>query len=109
MVANAVVVRLSCVPVAGLGIDYAPMPAIVQQAATFTATYTAGTPVPTFAWSFDGGAPVSGQGVVYTFTTTGTHTVTVTATNTCGSTPYSTTITVQPRRIYLPIVLRKGS
>ncbi len=107
-IVDAVIVNLSCVPVAGLGFGYLPMPAIVQQATLFTATYTAGSPTPTFEWSFDGGAPVSGQSAVHTFTTPGAHTVAITATNTCGPAYYSQPITVQPRRIYLPLVLRNS-
>lgn len=107
-VIDAVAVRAGCTPITGLSFTYAPMPAIVGRAMTFTATYTAGDPAPTFAWSFDGGAPLSGPSVVYTFATTGTHTVIVTATNTCGPVSYSGNITVQPRRIYLPVVMRNG-
>lgn len=109
--ANAVTVQPGCTPVTGLGFTYAPVPIIVQQAATFTATYTAGDPAPTFAWSFDGGAPESGQAVAHTFTTAGAHTVAVTATNACGSVAYSRSVSVESEshRIYLPMVLRNSS
>jgi PKD repeat protein len=104
--ANAVVVRPACEPVAGLGFTYAPAPAVVRQTTTFTATYTSGVPAPTFSWNFDGGAAKAGPSVAYTFTTTGTHTVALTATNTCGATPYTGTVNVEPRRVYLPVVMR---
>jgi uncharacterized repeat protein (TIGR01451 family) len=103
---TTVTVQPACTPVTGLNFTYTPMPAIVQRMTTFTATYTAADPVPTFAWSFDGGVLVSGQVVTYTFTTTGTHTVAVTATNTCGPMPYSRTIDAESQRIYLPLLVR---
>jgi len=102
-----VTVQPACTPVTGLNFTYLPMPAIVNTATTFTATYTTGDPAPTFAWRVDGGTPLNGQSMVYTLTTTGTHTVAVTATNTCGSIPYSRSIVVDPRRVYLPIVMRQ--
>jgi len=104
---NAVVVRPACVAVTGLGLVYAPAPIVVQRTTTFTATYANGVPAPTFAWSFDSGALVSGQVVTHTFTTTGTHTVALTATNTCGAVPYTGTVNVEPRRVYLPVVMRQ--
>jgi len=104
---NAVVVRLACEPVTGLGFVYAPMPIVVRQTTTFTATYTSGVPAPTFAWSVDGGAATAGPSLAYTFTTTGTHTVALTATNTCGAVPYTAPVNVEPRRIYLPMIRRQ--
>jgi PKD repeat protein len=96
----------ACTQVTGLGFNYAPAPVVVQQATTFTATFTSGSPAPTFAWRFDGGAAMAGPSVAYTFTTTGTHTVALTATNTCGAVPYSGFVNVNPRRVYLPVVMR---
>jgi uncharacterized repeat protein (TIGR01451 family) len=103
---NAIVVRLACESVTGLSFVYAPMPIVVQQTTTFTATYTSGVPAPTFAWSVDGGAATAGPSLAYTFTTTGTHTVALTATNTCGAVPYTAPVNVEPRRIYLPVIKR---
>ncbi len=107
-VVNAVTVQPACTPVTGLSFVYAPSPILVQQATTFTATYTAGVPAPTFQWSFDSGAPMSGQSVVHAFATAGTHTVVVTATNTCGPVTHPQNVTVNPRRIYLPVVMRNS-
>lgn len=96
VVTTTLTVAPACTQVTGLGVTYAPTPVVVQQATTFTATYTSGSPAPTFARRFDGGAAMAGSSVVYTYTATGTHTVALTATNACGAVPYTGSVNVNP-------------
>ena len=77
----------------------------------FTGTISAGTAPITYTWDWgDTTASSIGPIVLHTFpltVATQTHTVTLTARNTCASAALiQHPVTVQPRRVYLPLILR---
>lgn len=107
---NLVTVSPRCIMLTGVTFTYTPPLPLVQAPVIFTATHTpadATQPI-TYTWDFGDGGTGSGAVVQHTYTVTGTHTVSVTAANPC--TPagvfHQESITIAPRRLFLPLVLR---
>lgn len=100
----------ACIPVSGASFTFAPMQPLMGEAVLFTGSVASGTPPITYTWSFGGGTTGNGQLVTHTFPLTATaqtYTVVMTATNGCPSFgTASHDVTVRPRRIYLPVVVR---
>ena len=109
---EVVVVRPGCTALTSVTFTYAPSQPLVQSPVVFTATYApaeATQPV-TYTWDFGDGmtATVTSATVQHTYAITGTRTVSVTAYNPCtpAGVTHQESITIAPRRIYLPLVLR---
>jgi len=105
------VVNSACTPVSGPDFTFAPAAPRVGEGVTFTGTLSAGTAPITYTWDWgDTTAGGSGAIVLHTFpltVATQTYTVTLTAGNTCGPAALvQHPVTVQPRRVYLPLILR---
>ena len=71
----------------------------------FTATISAGSNV-IYTWDFGNGHLASGATPSYTYPFTGTYTATVTATNNFGSSTTTTLVTIEPIKLYLPLLLK---
>jgi hypothetical protein len=100
----------SCVPVSGAGFIFAPTEPVVGDTVTFTGSVAAGD-APTYAWNWgDGSAVQAGNPIVHSFPSTSTeqtYTLVMTASNSCPSQDTaSQPVTVRPRRICLPVVMR---
>lgn len=100
----------SCTDVSGADFTYTPLAPLVGELVTLTGTVAGGTPPITYTWGFGDGGTGSGQVVAHTFpltTTMKTYMVTMTSTNACPSMlTWAEAVTVRPRAIYLPLVLR---
>ncbi len=101
----------TCTPVGGVDFAFAPAAPRVGQPVWFTGTVAAGDPPLTYNWAWGDGTPGgSGATLSHTFPVTmtaQTYLVTLTVSNPCPSQGSRTQpVTVQPRRIYLPLVLR---
>jgi uncharacterized membrane protein len=100
-----------CTDISNPDFDFAPAAPQVGQTVAFTGSVGAGTPPITYAWDFDDGNTGSGENVSHTFpstVTTQVYNVTMTAANTCPSEQVvSKPVTVRPRYLYLPIVLKE--
>jgi hypothetical protein len=100
-----------CDPIGGLDFTYTPIAPRAGQSVSFTGTIAAGTLPVTYTWSWgDATAADTGAFVHHSFplvNTPTTYTVTLTAANVCGTAaPVEKTVTVQPHRLYLPLVVR---
>jgi len=100
-----------CVPVGGVNFTFAPAAPLVGEPVWFTGTVTAGDPPLTYTWAWGDGTPAgSGVALSHTFPLTHTlqvYTVTLTVSNACPSQATAQrAVAVQPRRVYLPLVLR---
>jgi|GEM_PF-734823 len=100
-----------CVPVGGVDFTFAPTAPLVGEPVWFTGTVTAGDPPLTYTWAWGDGTPAgSGAVISHTFPLTHTlqvYTVTLTVSNACPSQATAQrAVAVQPRRVYLPLVLR---
>ncbi|CAG0937303.1 partial Collagenase ColH, partial [Thermoflexales bacterium] len=71
----------------------------------FTATLSAGSNV-IYTWDFGNGQIDSGAFSSHMYAVAGNYTATVTATNNLGSVSASTLVTIEPVRLYLPLVLK---
>jgi PKD repeat protein len=111
-VANAVTVAAGCTPLTSADFTYVPLQPLIHSTVTFTATSTpvSATQPITHAWNFGDGNTTSQSTptVSHAYQITGTHTVTLTVSNACtipGLT-ISHAITIQPYRVYLPLIVR---
>ena len=103
----------ACPPVSGIGFAHAPSEPWVGDEVVFTASATGGTaelPV-TYAWDFGDESGVwDGNPITHTFPLSiiaQTYTVTLTVVNGCSSEEeIAKSITVLPRIVYLPLVVR---
>jgi len=103
--------HIRCVPVGGVDFTFAPAVPLVGEPVWFTGTVTAGDPPLTYTWDWDDGTPAgSGVALSHAFPLTHTlqvYTVTLTVSNACPSQATAQrAVAVQPRRVYLPLVLR---
>ena len=95
------------VPITGLAVSN-DSPTRVNTTTHFSATITTGSDV-TYNWNFGDGTPVAigaGQHPAHVYTVVGTYTATVTATNVIYTQVATTTVTVIPYRIMLPLVMK---
>ena len=102
---------VACVEVSGVDFTFTPTQPQVGDVVAFTGTVVAGTPPITWSWSFsDGSAVQVGNPISHAFPLTNmeqTYSVMMTASNPCPSQDAATyPVTVQPRSMYLPLVLR---
>ena len=100
-----------CVPVSGVDFTFAPAAPLVGEPVWFTGTVTAGDPPLTYTWAWGDGTPAGNSvALSHTFPLTHTfqvYTVTLTVSNACPSqATFQRAVAVQPRRVYLPLVLR---
>ena len=116
---NVAITLAVCVDVSGAGFIFAPAEPLMGQTVTFTGAITAGTPPITYTWDFgdgstllttSGSAAQVGNPIAHVFPLTATeqtYTVVMTATNACPSQDTAShNVTVRPRYVYLPTVLR---
>jgi PKD repeat protein len=106
-------VEAPCQPVAGTTLTWEPVLPVVGELVTFAAQAT-GTPPFTFTWTATDGWWAEGALVTHTFAASATYSVTLSARNECGEELVEDAVTVaegaaEPRRIYLPLVLRDGA
>jgi len=101
-----------CVPLSSVSLAYAPLAPLVNVPVALTATVApldATGPI-TYEWDFGDGntETTTAPSVVHAYTASGAVQATVTALNRCTPTGVSDqeSIIIDPRRIYLPIVLR---
>lgn len=80
-------------------------PTRLTEITIFTATITTGSNV-SYTWAFGDGQSTGGVQVTHRYTQTGTYTATVTALNSAGSISTTTLVTIEPVKLYLPLVLR---
>ncbi|MCX8068635.1 MAG: PKD domain-containing protein, partial [Anaerolineae bacterium] len=107
---NLVTVSPRCIALSGVTFTYTPPSPVVHAPVVFTATHEpadATQPV-TYTWDFGDGGTGIGAVVQHTYTVTGTRTVSVNAFNPCtpAGVAHQKSITIAPRRIFLPLVLR---
>ncbi len=106
---HPITIGAPCDPVNEPAFDFAPAQPLVGDVVVFTGTVLSGQ-TPTYTWDFGDGGVGRGEVVTHTFpitTTRKVYTVTMTAENDCPSQQStSDEVTVWPRRIYLPLVLR---
>lgn len=101
-----------CNPIGGLSISYTPAEPLPHTPIRFTATVLTGTLPITYMWNFgDNSGLFEGNPITHTFQISGSsmmmpYRVRVIATNPCGQQQVVTDVTIQPYRIYLPLVLR---
>ncbi len=99
-----------CEPVVEAGFDYTPEEPETDEIIAFTALYTpsSATEPINYTWDFGGGAVKSGETVSHSYAAPATYPITLTAANLCTSpaVEYVGAVTVRPRRIYLPLVMR---
>ncbi len=101
---------VGCSMISSAGFSFDPVGPLVGEEVTFHGWATGTLPL-TFSWNFGDGSPVQqGNPVVHTFPLTvvvQTYPVTMTVTNPCTEGfAVSRNVTVRPRTVYLPIVLR---
>jgi len=102
-------------PCEAVAADFAwgPVPVLVNAPTVFTVTLAAGTPPITFTWLWgDVPTPTATTltSTVHAFTISGTLPVTLSAQNDCFDDVVAVhSVDVEPRRIYLPLVLRTSS
>jgi hypothetical protein len=102
---------VACVEVSGVDFTFTPAQPRIGDIAAFTGTVVAGTVPITYLWSFgDGSAVQVGNPIPHTFPLTNTeqtYPVVMTASNPCPSQDTASyPVTVRPRSMYLPLVLR---
>jgi hypothetical protein len=102
---------VACVEVSGVDFTFTPARPRVGDVVTFTATVVASTPPITCSWSFSDGSPVQvGNPLSHAFPITNveqTYSVVMTASNPCPSQDMASyPVTVRPRSMCLPLVLR---
>jgi len=100
----------SCIPVSGVDFDWSPVQPFGGEVVTFQASVLAGTAPFTYSWNI-AGTSKSGSSVTHTFpllTTVQSYRVTLTVFNACtpNGVAQEKSITVRPRTIYLPLVMR---
>jgi uncharacterized repeat protein (TIGR01451 family) len=90
--------------------DQSATEVIIGETIYFTDTSTTdGTSILAWAWDFGDGQTGSGATASHTYDALGTYTVTLTITDACGfsdSVSVPGAVTIAPRRIYLPIILK---
>jgi PKD repeat protein len=105
-------VTTTCIPVSGADFTFAPTSPYVDETVAFTGSVAQGTSLITYTWNLGDGTFGSGRIVTHTFPftlTAQTYTVVMTAANGCPSfDTASHPVTVRPRRIYLPLILRNS-
>ena len=99
----------TCEPISGVGFIFAPLTPRVGQNVTFTGSVISGTTPITYTWNWGDNTTVdNGANMMHTFPSTNTtqiYTVTLNVSNTCsGPLGVARPITVQPWRIYLPLI-----
>ncbi len=97
---------LECVTLTGAQFTYMPLHPFVGQTVTFSGTVTQGAVPIVYTWNFADGATAVGEVVTHTFEDAAAYTVVMTATNVCGQVWVQDVVSVQPYRVYLPLVLR---
>jgi hypothetical protein len=80
-------------------------PTRVGQATSFQASVQAGTNV-TYTWDFGDGATASGATVSHVYASPQSYLARVTASNSAGSQTATTEVLVEPRKLFLPGILR---
>ena len=80
-------------------------PTRITQLTIFTATIAAGSNV-TYTWDFGDHYGAVGAQVTQRYAEIGAYTATVTATNSPGSSVAITLVTIEPLKLYLPLVLK---
>ncbi|HQK15542.1 MAG TPA: InlB B-repeat-containing protein, partial [Anaerolineae bacterium] len=100
----------SCIPVSGVDFDWSPVQPFGGEVVTFQASVLAGTAPFTYTWNI-ADTSKSGSSVTHTFpllTTVQSYRVTLTVFNACtpNGVAQEKSITVRPRTIYLPLVMR---
>ena len=79
-------------------------PTSIGRTTSLTATIGAGSNA-LYTWDLGDGQTAGGMQVTYQYTQTGVYTATVTATNGAGSISATTLVTIEPAKLYLPLVL----
>jgi hypothetical protein len=82
---------------------YNDSPTMIGDSTTLSATISAGTLV-SYTWDFGDDFMGAGQVVSHTYQWWGTYTATVTASNPVTTTYASTVVTIEPLRVYLPLI-----
>ena len=103
---------LNCQAVQSPTFAFAPLRPLVGETVWFTGTVAAGSGPLTYTWAWgDGMAGGLGATLSHAFpltTTTRTYTVSLSVSNACsGPDVVAQAVTVTPRRVYLPVVLRQ--
>lgn len=80
-------------------------PTTIHATTALTATISAGTNV-AYTWNFGDGQTGSGALTSHQYGGIGTYTATVTATNSLGSVNAFTVVTIDPLKVYLPLVMK---
>jgi PKD repeat protein len=101
---SSVTVTVMRQPIAGLA-AINDSPTIVGDPTVFTATVTAGSDI-VYEWDFGDGSTGSGNPASHVYETIGDYTAVVTASNSVNSMTATTQVSVIPRPIYLPLVVR---
>jgi hypothetical protein len=108
---NVPVTMTLCVAVSGADFYFAPLAPLVGQSVVFTGNVSAGTLPVSYTWNWgDGSAPQVGNPITHAFPLTSTpqtYPVILTTANACSQPTVQHSVTVWPRYIYLPIVLRQ--
>lgn len=106
------VVAAACDPVTGTDASWLPVTPTAGQPVNFTVVIMSGTLPITYTWNFGHGADVitTASSVVHSFPLTNTaqaYTVTLAAANACSTQAAAPKLlTVQPLRVYLPLILK---
>jgi len=105
-------IAAGCIPVTDPDFSYAPSHPLVGQMITFAGEVAVGTQPIDYLWDFGDGSPVAyGEIVTHTFpvaTVTLPYTVIMTATNPCSAETVQRIVTLEPYRLYLPVVLKSS-
>ena len=101
-----------CYAIAGLNFTHTPLILHPRHVITFTATVITGSLPISYTWQLGHDLYLSGNPVTHTFPAGDSlwqpYTVIVTATNPCSVQSYTAQITMAPRNIYLPLIMREG-
>lgn len=107
-----ITVTSACTPLTSVDFATAPATLLVNAPVTFTVTYApVGATMPiTLSWAFGDGQTATTQdvAVTHTYTSFGPQTVRVTATNACtpAGVQHERGVTIEARKVYLPLVIR---
>jgi PKD repeat protein len=97
-------VTITEVPLSGIAAS-ASSPTLIGQATAFTASVSVGSN-PVFTWDFGDGQVGAGAHPTHTYPALGVYTAVVTATNSVNFITTTVSVTIEPYRIFMPIITR---